>query len=66
MRLLNRSRMTIWRYIQDGSLRGFNVASNVIIPLADIANVMGVTEIEVYNVALTYRLPLWQAYTKGG
>jgi hypothetical protein len=66
MRLLNRSRTTVWRLVQNGTLRGYDVAGNVVTPLADIANMMGVSETQVYNIALTYRLPLWQAYTRGG
>lgn len=62
MQLLNRSRMTVWRFVQEGHLRGFNVAGNVVSPLADIANLLGLTETQVYNIAIAHRLPLWQVY----
>lgn len=62
MRLLNRGRSTIWRLIQGGTLRGFNVTGNVVIPLEDIAKLISLTETQVYNIALTHKLPLWQIY----
>ena len=65
MKVLNRGRTTIWRLIQGGSLRGFNVTGNVVIPLADIAGLLGVTERQVYNIALAHKLPLWQIYRRG-
>jgi hypothetical protein len=60
MRLLNRGRTTVWSYVQQGLIRGFDIAGNVVIPLVDIANFMGVTETQVYNTALVYNLPIWQ------
>lgn len=62
MRLLNRSRMTLWRLVQSGQLRGFSAGGNVITPLADIAKLLNLTEAQVYNIALAHRLPLWQLY----
>jgi len=64
MALLNRSRMTVWEYVQDGRLRGFRVAGNVVTPLVDIANLLNLTETQVYNIALTHDLPLWQIRAK--
>jgi len=65
MQLLNRSRMTVWRLVQQRSLRGFTVAGNLVTPLADIAKLLNLTETQVYNIALTHRLPLWQVYPQG-
>ena len=65
MKLLNRGRTTVWRLIQGGTLRGFDVAGNVAIPLADIGKLLNVTERQVYNAAMAYRLPLWQIYRRG-
>ena len=66
MRLLNRGRTTVWSYLKDGRLKGFNVAGNLAIPLRDIAGMLGLTETQVYNIAVTHRLPLWQIYPEGG
>ena len=66
MRLLNRARVTIWNYVKDGRLRSFNVSGNVAIPLVDLAGMLNMTETELYNVAIAYRLPLWQVYSEGG
>ena len=66
MRLLNRGRTAIWNYVQRGVVRGFNVAGNVVIPLIDIANLLGVSETQVYNAALAYNLPIWQVRVEGG
>ncbi len=66
MRLLNRSRGTIWNYVQANRLRSFSVAGNVVIPLVDIADMLNMTETQIYNVAVAYRLPLWQIYSEGG
>jgi hypothetical protein len=66
MRLLNRSRTAVWSYVQQGILRGFNVAGNVVVPLVDIANLMGVSESQVYNAALVYDLPIWQVKVDEG
>ncbi len=65
MRLINRSRVTIWRYVKSGQLRGFNVAGNLVIPLADIGGLISLTETQVYNIAIAHRLPLWQLYPEG-
>lgn len=66
MRLLNRARVTIWNYVKDDRLRSFTVSGNVAIPLVDIADMLNMTETELYNVAIAYRLPLWQVYSEGG
>lgn len=65
MRLLNRTRVTIWNYVKDGRLRSFYTSGNVAIPLVDIAGMLGTTETQIYNVAMAYRLPLWQIYSEG-
>lgn len=65
-RILNRDRSTIWTYVKASRLRSFNVAGNAVIPLVDIANMLGVTETQIYNAAVVYRLPLWQIYPEGG
>lgn len=65
MRLLNRSRVTVWNYIKNRRLRSFNTSGNVAIPLVDIAGMLGTTETRIYNVAMAYRLPLWQIYSEG-
>ena len=66
MRLMNRaSRTTIWNLVKTGQLRGFNLVGNVAIPLIDIAGLLGLTETQVYNLAITHRLLLWQMYPKG-
>jgi len=62
MRLLNRGRTTIWRMIQEGQLRGFKEFGQVIVPLTDIASLLGITEQTAYNVLIAYRLPIWQYY----
>jgi len=66
MRLLNRTRVTLWTYIKAGRLRSFSLAGNIVIPLVDIADMLGLTETQVYNVAIACRLPLWQIYPEGG
>ncbi len=66
MRLLNRARVTIWNYVKDGRLRSFNVSGNVAIPLVDIAGMLNMTETELYNVAIAYKLPLWQIHLEEG
>lgn len=66
MRLLNRTRSTIWVYVKSGRLRSFSVSGNIAIPLVDIADILGMTETQVYNAAVAYRLPLWQIYPEGG
>ncbi len=65
MRLLNRTRVTIWNYVKDGRLKSFSVAGNVVIPLVDIAVMLDMTERQLYNVAVTYRIPLWQIHLEG-
>jgi len=62
MRLLNRSRVTVWNYVKSGRLRSFAMSANIAVPLKDIAAVLGTTENQVYNAAISYRLPLWQMY----
>jgi len=64
-RLLNRNRSTIWNYVKTGRLRSFSIAGNIAIPLVDIAGVLGVSETQVYNAAVVYRLPLWQIHPEG-
>ena len=64
-RLLNRNRTTVWTYIKASRLRGFNVAGNVVIPIVDIAAMLGTTATQVYNVAVTYRIPMWQIHPEG-
>jgi hypothetical protein len=66
MRLLNRGRVTIWNYVNANRLRSFSIAGNIAIPLVDIATILGLTETQVYNVAIACRLPLWQIYPEGG
>lgn len=66
MRLLNRTRVTIWNYIKTGRLKSFSIAGNIAIPLVDIARMLNTTEVELYNVAVAYRLPLWQIHPEGG
>lgn len=63
-RLLNRNRQTMWEYARQKRFRSFNVAGNVVIPLMDIAVMLGVTETQAYNIAISYRLPVWQIYTE--
>lgn len=63
--ILNRDRSTIWTYVKAGRLRSFNVAGNAVIPLVDIAGMLGVTETQIYNAAIAYRLPLWQIHWEG-
>ncbi len=65
MSLLNRKRSSLWNYIRSGRLRSFEIAGNIAIPLVDIAAMLGVTETQVYNAAITYRLLLWQVHWKG-
>lgn len=65
-RLLNRTRVTVWNYVRAGRLRSFTIAGNEAIPLVDIGAMLNMTENEMYNVALAYRLPLWQIYPEGG
>lgn len=65
-RLINRSRTTVWRYVQAGQLKGFNVAGNIVIPLADVASLMGLTQSQIHDIALTHKFPLWQIFPKGG
>lgn len=65
-RLINRSRIAIWRYIRSGRLTGFRVGASVVIPLADIGHFMGLTETQVYNVAVTHRFPICWTYPEGG
>jgi len=60
--ILNRDRSTIWSYVKAGRLRSFNVAGNAVIPIADIAGMLGVTANQIYNVGVGYRLPMWQIY----
>ena len=64
--LLNRNRSTLWNYIKAGRLRSFSVAGNIAVPLVDIAGMLGVTEKQVYNAAVVYRLILWQVYPEEG
>ena len=66
MRLLNRTRVTIWNYVKNNQLRSFSIAGNIAIPLVDIAAILGATEMQVYNVAVSYRLPIYQVYPEGG
>lgn len=66
MSLLNRHRSSIWNYVQAGRLRSINVAGNVVIPLLDIAGMLGMTETQIYNVAVAYKLPMWQIHLEGG
>lgn len=66
MKLMNRGRTTVWRLIQRGTLRGLSVAGNVVVPLADLAALLGVTEKQVYNAAMSYQVPLWQVYKQKG
>jgi len=65
MRLLNRTRSTIWTYVKAEKLRSFSVGGNVVIPLVDIASMLGTTETQVYNIAVAHRIPLWQIYREG-
>lgn len=66
MRLLNRNRTAIWSYVKANRLRGFNVAGNVVYPLLDISTMLSMSESQLYNVAITYKLPLWQIHLEGG
>ena len=66
MRLLNRNRTTIWNYVKAGRLRSFSVAGNAVIPILDIAAMLDMSETQLYNVAVTYRLPMWQIYSEEG
>lgn len=66
MRLLNRTRTTVWHYIKTGRLRCFRISGNIAVPLVDIAAMLGRTETQIYNIAIVHRLPLWQVYTEGG
>lgn len=65
MRLLNRGRVTIWNYVNAGRLRSFGMSGQLAIPLADIADILGTTETQVYNLATVHRLPLWHVYIEG-
>ena len=65
-RLINRSRLTIWRYIRSCRLAGFRVESSTMISLADIGCLMRLTETQVYNVGLTHRLPICWIYQEEG
>jgi len=62
MRLLNRARTTVWRMVQAGQLRGFKDLGVVLIPLADIAAVLGITERQLYDITVAHRIPLWHYY----
>lgn len=64
-RIMNRDRSTIWAYTKAKRLRSYNVAGNAVIPLVDIAGMLNVTETQIYNTAVVYRLPLWQIYPEG-
>lgn len=64
-RLMNRTRSTVDRYVSIGQLRRFKIGGNAVIPLQDIARAMNLTETQLYNIAVTHRLPLWQVYAKG-
>ena len=66
MRLLNRTRSTVWTYIKTGRLRSFSISGNIAVPLVDIAAMLGTTETQIYNIAIAHRLPLWQIYLEGG
>lgn len=65
MRLLNRTRVTLWHYIKAGRLRSFSLAGNIVIPLVDIAAMLDTTENKIYNVSVTYKIPLWQIHPEG-
>jgi len=62
MRLLNRSRVTIWRMVNDGRLRGFDYMGQVLIPLVDIAAIMRISPNDVYNALIDDKLPIVQYY----
>lgn len=65
MRLLNRSRTTLWSYVKAGRLRSVSTSGNIAIPLVDIAGILDVTETQIYNAALAYKLPLLHVHWKG-
>lgn len=63
-KLVNRHRMTVGNWVRAKKWRSFNIGAAVVIPLVDVANSLGVTETQLYNIALAHKLPLWHVYEK--
>lgn len=61
-RILNRTRATIYNWINQKRLRGYSVVGQVLIPLVDVAMLMDLTEQQVYDIMIAHRLPIWQYY----
>lgn len=61
-RLMNRHRVSISGYVRDGRLKTFSVSGNSAVPLEDIAKLLDTTEVALYNIAIAYKLSLWQVY----
>lgn len=64
MQLLNRGRTTVWRMIREGRIRGFSGLGAILVPLVDIAAILGLTEGQVYNIAIAHRIAIVQYHGK--
>lgn len=59
--ILNRNPRTVGKYVKDGLIDGdFTFGNNTLIPMADIAKIMGTSESTVVNVAKAKEVPLWK------
>lgn len=60
--MLNRTRATIWNWVNQGRVRGYDSGGQCLIPFADVAAIARITEEQVYNIAIVHRIPIWQYY----
>ena len=63
MKLLGRTRASIWTYASQGRLRRFPISPRfTAFPLKDIGTMLGRTERQVYNTAIAHRIPIFAMY----